>query len=235
MPDHLGEFKPGGAQTAPMKHVRVRITARGKEDDIHPMYGVLTGAPFVERATAIQWNYTGDALGILHFVVGDADAFERALQDVPEVVGYDLLRTDRGFYAYVRDATTTALGELFEPVTHGGLVAVPPIRYREDGTVSFSLFGPDAELQAAIDAVPDPVEVCIEAVGGLAGAAAAETRLSGRQREALETGLSLGYYDVPRRCSGADVAEAMECAPSTAAEHLRRGEASLVRSVLDGA
>ncbi len=42
-----------------MKHIRVRITARGRAGDIHPMYGVMTEAPFVERATALQWNYTG--------------------------------------------------------------------------------------------------------------------------------------------------------------------------------
>jgi hypothetical protein len=59
-----------------MKHARVRITAHGQESDIHPMYGVITEASFVERATALQWNYTGDALGILHYVVGDADALE---------------------------------------------------------------------------------------------------------------------------------------------------------------
>jgi hypothetical protein len=218
-----------------MKHVRVRITARGHEREIHPMYGVLTRSSFVDSATAIQWNYTGEALGILHFVEGEADAFEAAVREIPEVLGYELLRVEAGaFYAYVGDATTESLRDLFDRVTHEGLV-VPPMVYHEDGTVSFSMFGPDAEIQAAIEAVPHPVEVTFEAVSGLAATVtAAGTRLSDRQREALDVALSLGYYEIPREGNHEDVAEAMGCAASTAAEHLRKAEAKVVRSVMRG-
>ncbi|UTF53317.1 helix-turn-helix domain-containing protein [Natronosalvus rutilus] len=183
-----------------MKHVRVRITAHGREGEIHPMYDLWANAPFVDRAVALQWNFTGDALGILHYAVGDADAFEAAVADVPEVLDYDLVRDGvDAFYVYVRDDTTDALGELFDPVTQGGLVVIPPIRYREDGSVAFSIFGPDAEIQAAIEAVPDPIDVTVGGIGGLrATAPAVETRLSERQREAIRTAIELGYYEVPR-------------------------------------
>jgi predicted DNA binding protein len=216
-----------------MKHVGVRITAGGREAEIHPMYDVWTNAPFVERATALQWNFTGDALGILHYAVGDADAFEAAVAEIPEVVDYDVVRAgDGAFYVYVRDATTDALGDLFAPITRGGLVVVPPIRYHEDGTVTFSVFGPDAEIQAAVEAVPDPVTVTIEEVGGLdATTATVEARLSERQREAVRAALELGYYDVPREAGHEAVAAAIDCAPSTAAEHLRKAESKLVSSV----
>ena len=110
-----------------MKHVRVRITAHGRAGNIHPMYGVMTEAPFVKRATAVQWNYTGDTLGILHYVVGDADALERTMQEFPEVVDYDMERIDeRSCYVYVRDTTTDSLQELFSPISSGGLIVVPP-------------------------------------------------------------------------------------------------------------
>ncbi len=199
------------------------------------MYGVLTEAPFVERATAIQWNYTGDALGILHYVVGDADALERAMRDIPEVVGYDVERVDdRSCYVYVRDATTDALRALFAPISTGGLVVVPPVEYEPDGTVVFSLFGPDDELQTALEDVAVPVDVTIEAVGGLAGTtAAAGARLTDRQREVVETAVDLGYYDVPRTAGQADVAAELDCAPSTVAEHLRKAEARVLRAQVD--
>ncbi|MDF9748211.1 hypothetical protein [Natrinema salsiterrestre] len=54
--------------------------------DGHLMVGfhVLTGmgevkteAPFIERATAVQWDDTGDALGILYYVLGDAENSSR--------------------------------------------------------------------------------------------------------------------------------------------------------------
>lgn len=215
-----------------MKHVRVRITARGRAGDIHPMYGVMTEAAFVERATAIQWNYTGDALGILHYVVGDADALERAMQEIPEVVGYDMERIDdQSCYVYVRDATTDALQELFRPISSGGLVVVPPIEYEPDGTVVFSIFGPDDELQAAIESVSVPVDVTIEAVGGLAGTTAAvEALLTDRQREVVETAVELGYYDIPRTASQEEIATELDAAPSTTAEHLRKAEARVLRA-----
>lgn len=215
-----------------MKHVRVRITARGSAGDIHPMYGVMTEAAFVERATAIQWNYTGEALGILHYVVGDTDALESAMQEIPEVVGYDMERIDdSSCYVYVRDATTDALQELFSPISSGGLVVVPPIEYEPDGSVVFSIFGPDDELQAAIESVSVPVDVTIEAVGGLAGTTAAvEALLTDRQREVVETAVELGYYDIPRTASQEEIAIELDCAPSTTAEHLRKAESRVLRA-----
>jgi hypothetical protein len=218
-----------------MKHVRARISADGNEDEIHPMYGVLANAPYVERATALQWNFTGDALGILHYIEGDIDAYGATAEETPEVLDYELEPAgDDAFYAYVRDATTESLQEMFGPITSGGLVVVPPIVYHADGTVTLSLFGPTEELQTAIDAVPESISVDIEVVSGLsATAAAVETRLSDRQREALTTALDIGYYDIPRKASHEDVAAAIDCAPSTAAEHLRKAESKVLRAVFE--
>ena len=215
-----------------MKHVRVRITAHGREGDIHPMCGVLTKAPFVERATALQWNYTGDALGVLHYVVGDADALETAMREIPEVVGYDIERIDdRSCYVYVRDATTDSLQETFGPLSSGGLIVVPPIKHEPDGTVVFSIFGPDDEIQDAVKIVAVPVEVSIEAVGGLAGTTpTVKARLTDRQYETVKTALQLGYYDIPKTATQENVAVELDCAPSTAAEHLQKAESQVLQA-----
>ncbi|MFB6139332.1 MAG: helix-turn-helix domain-containing protein [Halosimplex sp.] len=219
-----------------MQHVRVRVTARGREADIHPVYDLWVNAPYVDRSRALQWNDDGDSLGILHYAEGDADAFEAAIADVPEVLGYDLERAGgNAFYVYIRDATTASLQELFGSLLTGAVVIVPPIVYREDGWVSISLFGADDELQTAVTEIPDPVEVAVERVGGLDSAApAVDAGLTDRQRAAVETALELGYYEVPREASHEDVADALECAPSTAAEHLRKAELRLLRGSLGG-
>lgn len=220
-----------------MKHVRLTLTADGREAEIHPMYDLLANGAPVERATALQWNWTGDRLGILHHVTGDIDAFEAAVRDIEQVIDYELepAGTD-AFYAYLHDEMTAASAQLFEPASYGGLVVVPPMVYRENGEVAMSAFGPADVIQAAIEAVPDPVEAEVRAVGGLTGLAQlTESHLSGRQRAALAAGLELGYYAVPRDATQADVADALDCAPSTAAEHLRKAEARLVESVIGGA
>jgi hypothetical protein len=217
-----------------VKHVRVTLTAHGQEGDIHPMYGILTNAPFVERATAIQWNFTGDALGILHYVEGDIEAFDDATEDVDPVIDYELEPAgEDAFYAYVLDEMTEVSRAMFDPITYRGLVVLPPIRYKEDGTVSFSVFGPTDEIQTAVEVMPPPVEVTIDEVGGLAAIPpAADVRLSDRQREAIETALELGYYEIPREADHEAVADAIGCAPSTAAEHLRKGESKLLQTLL---
>jgi predicted DNA binding protein len=216
-----------------MKHVRARITAHGREDEIHPIYGMLVNAPFVERATALQYNFTDEELSMLHYVEGDADALEAAVADIPEAFDFAIDRVDdRRFYAYLRGANTEGIVDMFAPLSESGLVVVPPIVQHEDGTVSLSLVGPQGEFEPVIERAPDARDITIEAVGGLASTGAADARLSERQREAVATGLELGYYEMPREASQADVAEAMGCAPSTAAEHLQKAESVLVRSAL---
>lgn len=218
-----------------MQHVRVRVTAHGHEAEIHPVYDLWVNAPFIERSRALQWNNSGEELGILHYAEGDADAFEAAVEDIPVVRGYDIERVDEeSFYVYLRDETTATLQEMFGSLLTGAVIIVPPIVYREDGWVSISLFGADEELQTAVTRIPDPVEVVVEQVGGLDSMApAAEGGITDRQREAVQTAIELGYYDVPREASHGDVAAALDCAPSTAAEHLRKAESTLLRGCLD--
>ena len=212
----------------------MRITAHGREAEIHPVYDLRANAAFLERSRALQWNNSGDELGILHYAEGDADAFETAVAEVPEVLDYDLERVDgHSFYVYLRDATTASLREMFGSLLTGTVVIVPPIVYREDGWVSISLLGTDDELQTAVQEVPNPVDVEVVRVGGLdSSAPAAWTRLTDRQRTAVAEALELGYYDVPRTASHEDVADALDCAPSTASEHLRKAESRLLREAL---
>jgi hypothetical protein len=197
------------------------------------MYGVLTNAPYVEYATALNWNFTGSELGILHYVEGDPVRFERTVAETPEVLDHALARVDdRRFYAYIRDETTPELRELFGAVTDHSLVMAPPIEYLS-GAVTFSVFGPAERIQSAIGTVPDPVTVTVEEISELeALPQTAPAALSTRQREAIETALSLGYYEIPRAASHEDVAAELGCAPSTAAEHIRKAEAVLVERVL---
>ncbi|MHB9285559.1 helix-turn-helix domain-containing protein [Halobacteriales archaeon Cl-PHB] len=217
-----------------MKHVRVTLTAGGREGEIHPMYDVMVNADFVDYGTAMHWNFTGDELGIMHYVQGDVDAYREAAESAPEVIDFELVPVDDAFYAYVQDRTTPELREMFGAITNGSVIAVPPIEYHEDGTVTFSLLGPGDDIQAAIDAVPDPVRVTVEEVGGMTGTpGVAEALLSDRQREAIEAAIDLGYYEIPREADHEAVADAIGCAPSTAAEHLRKAESKVLRATFD--
>ncbi|WP_247002627.1 helix-turn-helix domain-containing protein [Halosolutus gelatinilyticus] len=216
-----------------MKHVRLTLDAGGREDEIHPMYDLLVNAPYVDRATAMHWNFTGEELGIMHYVEGDRKAFRGRIEAIEPVRSYELVPAgDAAFYAYIRDATTEPLRDVFELADRAPALVIPPVEYA-DGTVSYSIVGPPAEIQTAIDGLPEPIAVTVTEIGGIEAApGVADSLLSERQRDAIEAALALGYYELPRSASHKQVANAIGCAPSTAAEHIRKAESKLLRSIV---
>lgn len=213
-----------------MQRVRLTLDAGGREAAFHPMYDLLANAPFVERATAIQWSRTDDTQAFLHYVEGDAEAFRAATAEAEAVLAVEVVPAGGGgFYAFVKGRNTEPLGELLGAVEDGTVLPVPPVEYHPNGTVSFTLIGSSAEVQAAIEAVPDPITVRVDEVGRLERTPGmAETGLSPRQREALQVARDLGYYEIPREADHEDIADAMGCARSTAAEHLRKAESKVL-------
>nr|WP_244995667.1 helix-turn-helix domain-containing protein [Halomicroarcula pellucida] len=96
------------------------------------------------------------------------------------------------------------------------------------------IVGPHQRLQAAVDATPSGVDTVIQQVGEYdLGRPPIPPALPPRQRDALAVALDAGYYDVPRTANRDDVAARLDCAPSTASEHLQKAEAHLVRTFLD--
>ena len=64
------------------------------------------------------------------------------------------------------------------------------------------------------------------------GTTKATTRVTDVQRETLTTARELGYYEIPREASLADVANQCDVSSQAVSERLRRGTASLVDAVL---
>lgn len=214
-----------------VKHVELELTARGEERAIHPMYDLLANGDCVDSARTTHWNYSGEELGIMHFVRGSLSGFREAVAAMDPVHDHDLTRVDDAtFYAYLRCGTYESTRDLFGLLTQGRLVVLHPVEWRPDGTQSLSVMGTPAEIQSVVEDIPDPVECSVREIGGLERAAdAVAGTLSDRQREALE----LGYYDIPREAGVEDVAAEMGCARSTAAEHLRKTESKLLSAAFE--
>ena len=203
---------------------------------MHPVFDMLTRGDHVERVYGLHWNFSGDRLGILHYMEGEFERYVAELESIQSVLGYDIARADdRHFYVYHRCVVDGGAQELFETFTRDTLLLVPPIAFSDDGAATVSLFGNSAEVQAAIESIPDAIEVDVHEVSGMADTPKVTgAMLTARQREAVEAALSLGYYDIPREASYQDVAVEIDCAPSTAAEHLRKAEGKLVQSAFSG-
>lgn len=208
---------------------------RAPDGTVHPVFDLLTRSEHTETVVGLHWNFSGERLGTLHYVEGDLEGYTTSLAAIDEVIDYDVARAgEDAFYVYHQCVVDGGARVLFETFTRGSLLLVPPIEFGREGTVTLSLFGEQTEIQAALEGIPEAIEVDVRGVGGMEGAPTlTSAALSDRQREAIEVALDLGYYDIPRAADHEAVAEKMDCAPSTAAEHLRKAEAKVLRATFD--
>jgi len=216
---------------------QLRVTAAVDEDRAPTFYTMLADAPGITETQVLEWNTTPESVETVLFAVrGEAEQFAAAAPETAAVESVTLSATD-GPWTYALVEVRPRATPLFDAVrrarTRAGLVVRKPIVYR-DGDMRFRVVGDAEALQAALAAAPDSMALQVETVETFHGALDhPASRLSERQREALATAHDLGYYDRPRGATHADVAAAMDCAPSTASRHLQRAEAKLVDAAMD--
>lgn len=196
----------------------------------HSMERFLREADAVEREELITWNVTPDGIEYaLFYVDGDLDRYGERIDDVDSVVDYSLTPVDESsFYSYVCQETREADATLRSAFARRNLVVVPPVSYDAEG-MHLTAVGAGEDLTAMVDAVPDAIDVTVEGVGDYDrrhGSPAAG--LTDRQLEAVEAAVALGYYAVPREGSLEAVADALDCAPSTASTLLRKAERAVM-------
>lgn len=182
-----------------------------------------------------NWSTTEDGDLLLFRVVGDLEPYAAALGDAPFVRDFETARIDEAsFYVYVEYETRSADDAFREPFLDHRVLTMPPIEFDENGETHVEIVGRAADVQAVVDGFPAEFEVRVDEIGSHdRGATAPAATLTDRQREAVATAVDLGYYDVPRTASVEDVARELECAPSTASDHLRKAQARLARRVVE--
>lgn len=212
---------------------RVRITIDPTDLELRPLYHSLTDGERIERTHIVNWNVSDPPTGFLFRIRGAYETLEADLEGSPHVEDYEILPlTDRECYCFVKGEATPGSRALFENFTRGSLLTVPPVSLNRDGTSTFTLVGTQDDIQTAVDGIPEPVGVTVEEVGGERVATDSVVgALSPRQREAVEAALAIGYYTVPRGATIEDVADELDCATATAAEHLRKAESKVISSL----
>lgn len=185
----------------------------------------------------MQWSAAldPDRANVLLYLDGDLVSFERELERTNLVIEYSISRLDqdRG-YVYLETEPHTTEWHLFDVVSQHPLIPVYPFPYHADGSMTLNFIGPLDSLRAAVEYSPDGIETTIERIGGYDfGSGPIPPAIPDRQREALSTALQLGYFDTPRRSTRDEIADRMDCAPSTASEHLRKGQRRVLQSYFD--
>jgi predicted DNA binding protein len=168
------------------------------------------------------------AVELGEIVTDEPDACVEALRDHPAIARFELLESDERRVLGKYETTDTSLYEFVET---SGLPIEYPVTAR-NGWFEFDLTGTREELdrlRAAVEAsdVSDELQ-------SLVSTAETDALLTDRQRELIEAAMQEGYYEVPRECTLADLAEMVDVDKSTASTVLRRGEARLVTWFLSG-
>jgi predicted DNA binding protein len=218
-----------------VKHLQLTVDV--DSDRAPAFFESLADSPDVSEARLIDWSLAAaDQSTLLYTIDGDPTAFAERAPETPGIESVELSETvQRLTYALVvmRPRETPLFAAIHRASEQAGIVVRKPIVYR-DGTMSARVVGDAAALQRALEAAPDGVEVQLDEIGRLQSHVDDPMAwLSDRQREAVVAALELGYYAQPRGATHEDVAAALDCAPSTASDHLQKAEANIVRAAMD--
>lgn len=159
---------------------------------------------------------------------GEPEAVVAAMREHPAIDGYELLESGRERALGKYETTDTGL---YEFVEQSGFTIEFPVEV-EAGWYEFDLTGTREELdrlRAALEASPYQYDL-----DTLVTTTGTDSLLTDRQRELLETAVREGYFEVPRRCTLAELADEVGVDKSTASTVLRRGEGRLVKWFLSG-
>jgi predicted DNA binding protein len=165
---------------------------------------------------------------------GDVEAFPEEASDDPTVADLTLVEDarDRRLYrVQISDATEKPLYPLDERMEASRLA----VSSSADGLEARLRF-PDRDSLSEFQPLLEDrgVDVTLRGVYSETDPVLSdEYGLSSKQRQALQTAVDLGYYDVPRDASLSDVADELGVSTQAASERLRRGIASFVRTAID--
>lgn len=216
-----------------MRHLRLRLTP--DEETIHPLFTMVTDRESINCARMVDWNVADtDRPRLLFSIAGDRTAVRTELESMQTVTAFEITPvSDTQFFLHVWPEPTPVSRKLFEMYQREDLMIVHPIEYTDDSAY-VSILGESAELQRAIDRFSSGLGVTVERVGGFhTGLETVISRLSSRQREAIELGFELGYYQHPRDATHEDIADRMDCAPNTVTAHLQKAEAKIIAAIVE--
>ncbi|AGN02406.1 Bacterio-opsin activator HTH domain-containing protein [Salinarchaeum sp. Harcht-Bsk1] len=168
---------------------------------------------------------------ILHVVTEEPLPADE-LQALPYVAWWERLREPA-------DGPATSIGKLLpaadasavdSPAEHG---VAPTEHAIADGRLAISLVGDRADLADRVREYERAGSTpTIERLGAYDGASAPLDALTERQETVLRAAHERGYFEVPRKTTTAEIADALDLDDSTVAEHLQRAQRSIVDDLL---
>jgi predicted DNA binding protein len=211
------------------------FTLTPEDGAIHPVDRAIAETGAISRISLMHIDALGDGTGVLLYrLKGNPEVLVPDIGDHPDVISYDLLEADDGeFHLYLHIEPGNPAGALMMLAEKYALMIDTPIDFTRRGGLRLTVIGAHDMLKGAIEELPDDVSVNIEQVGSYTpDRQDTLSELTERQLEVFRKAVELGYYEIPRKATHEDIAERLECAPSTVDEHLRKAESRVLRTLV---
>lgn len=211
---------------------RIQFSVTYPDRFVHPLQRRIASGTQITRAELLTWSPTADPT-TLFWCDGDRAATEAAIASIDSLVVSNVVEETDGAYAFLQQDDYEFSAALLEIISASQVVFIPPVVFHQSGEIRFEAVGETTALSSFHEALREFGDVAIERVGEFERSRS-PSRLTDRQRAALEAAVSVGYYEVPREGTVADVASVLDCATSTAGELLRKAETVVIEHYTTG-
>ncbi|WP_324760807.1 helix-turn-helix domain-containing protein [Haloarcula sp. GH36] len=209
---------------------RVEFAVTYPPDRRHPLHHAVETTAGVSRAELLMWGPTGRITSLL-WLDCPPDRAEDLL-DAVDSTTRELIGEGAGTYAFLEQDHYELDTGVLAVVADARVIFLPPVVFQEAGAATVEAVGSRAALGEFYEALDERVPTTIRRVRPFERGQATGV-LTDRQRAALDAASAVGYYEIPRTGSVADVATELDCAHSTAGELLRKAEAALVAAAVE--
>lgn len=207
---------------------RIQFSATYPAALTHPLHRAIADGSSVGRAELLMWSPTADAT-TLFWVDGDREATRSVIDGIDSLVVSNLVPEVEGTYAFLQQDAYEFPTAVLDTIANAQVIFLPPVAFLDTGAVEFEAVGEAAALSAFHDELSELADLTIRQVHEFERERS-PSRLTERQRAALDAAMSVGYYEIPREGTVSDVAESLDCSTSTAGELLRKAEAAALRA-----
>lgn len=208
----------------------VSVTLEPEDGGFNPSERVIGAEPSVTRELVYNVSlFSEDRGAILTRRQGDVEVLQDILTRRPEIIDYTVSEDDSGIYEYTHFVPNDTLRQLFSLTEKYSLFVDYPLEYTDRSGVKLTLIGDAEGLRQTVDSMPEEVTETIWSTGEYRPESRRlVSRLTDRQQQVIRTAIELGYYEIPREASCADVAEHIGVSVNTVSEHLRKVHASII-------
>lgn len=206
---------------------RVQFSGTYPDEFTHPLHQRIIETGPITRAELLMWSPTADAT-TLFWCDGDREPAETIIESIDSLLVRNFVEAASGTYVFLRQQSYEFDPALLELITDARVVFLPPVVFLDTGAVQFEAIGEATALSAFHEALTALIDVTIESVHEFERMRS-PWGLTDRQQAAIEAAVTVGYYEIPREGTIADVATRLGCSTSTAGELVRKAEAAVVQ------